>query len=148
VTVPPREYELAARLLAIAVHSDTSGQSEAALRDAARQYGASLASGRASATGEAASRGIQTALRQHGFEPWHAADGAVRLRNCPFRQLAAQHPDVVCRMNLALIDGLLEGFGVSGLHPKLDPGPGRCCVVITDDNQRGEPATTTSTGER
>ncbi len=40
VTVPPREYEVAARLLAVAVQSDTSGQSSAALRDAARRYGA------------------------------------------------------------------------------------------------------------
>src|SRR5580692_11402718 len=40
VTVPPREYELAARLLAQAVESDRGGASRAALHDAARQYGA------------------------------------------------------------------------------------------------------------
>ena len=70
VTVPPREYELAARLLASAVQSDTSGQSSAALRSVARQYGASLASsGRAAATACTASEGVHTALRRHGFEP-------------------------------------------------------------------------------
>ena len=42
VTVPHREYELAARLLAAAVESDRSGESRAALRDAARQFGGDL----------------------------------------------------------------------------------------------------------
>ena len=144
VTVPPREYEVAARLLAVAVQSDTSGQSSAALRDAARRYGAGLASGdQAAATAGSPSRGVQTALRQHGFEPWRGLDGAVRLRNCPFHQLAAEHRDLVCGMNLALIGGFIEGFSANDLHPELDPQPGRCCVVIIDDNQPAE----TTTGE-
>src|SRR5882757_705922 len=36
VTVPPRDYELAARLLAAAVEADRGGSSRAALRDAAQ----------------------------------------------------------------------------------------------------------------
>ncbi|MGO9164944.1 MAG: helix-turn-helix transcriptional regulator [Streptosporangiaceae bacterium] len=141
VTVPPREYELAACLLAIAVESDASGQSRAALSDAARQYGASLAArGRPAAAARAGSLlDVQATLREHGFEPWQAADGVVRLRNCPFHQLAALHPDMVCGMNLALIDGLIEGFAASDLHPELDPQPGRCCVVIVDDSQPADP---------
>jgi predicted ArsR family transcriptional regulator len=39
VTVPPREYELAARLLVQAVESDPSGRSRVALLDAARRLG-------------------------------------------------------------------------------------------------------------
>ena len=42
VTVPPREYELAARLLAQVVESDASGRSRAALLEAARRLGAEL----------------------------------------------------------------------------------------------------------
>jgi predicted ArsR family transcriptional regulator len=150
VMVPPREYQLAARLLAVAVQSDASGRSSAALRAAARQYGASLASpGQATMAAGAASRPVETALRQHGFEPWRAADGALRLRNCPFHQLAAQHTEMVCGMNLALIDGLIEGFGASDLRPELDPRPGRCCVVIIDNSQPAEAATPeTTTGAR
>ena len=97
----------------------------------------------ATATAGPSSQGVQTALRQHGFEPWRGSDGAVRLRNCPFHQLAAEHRDLVCGMNLALIDGLIEGFGANDLHPELDPQPGRCCVVIIDHNQPAE----TTTGE-
>src|SRR3984957_16874436 len=42
VTVPPREYELAARLLAGAVEADRSGASRAALHGVARQFGGDL----------------------------------------------------------------------------------------------------------
>lgn len=146
VTVPPREYELAARLLAVAVESDTSGQSRAALRDAAWQHGANLAAQvRETATAGTAGQDVHTALGRHGFEPWRAADGVVQLRNCPFHQLAALHRDVVCGMNLALIDGLIEGFGASQLHPELDPQPGRCCVVIIDDSHTADVTTAETT---
>jgi predicted ArsR family transcriptional regulator len=129
VTVPPREYELAARLLAVAVESDTVGRSRAALRDAARQHGANLAS--QNRTDVSPLNALQTALAGHGFEPWREADGTVRLRNCPFHQLAALHPDLVCGMNLALIGGLIDGLGAPAMRADLDPGPGRCCVAIT-----------------
>jgi hypothetical protein len=33
-------------------------------------------------------------------------------------------------MNLALIDGLIDGLGLAGLRPVLEPAAGRCCVVI------------------
>ena len=42
VTVPQREYQLAAHLLVQAVAADRSGQTRVALRDAARQLGAGL----------------------------------------------------------------------------------------------------------
>ena len=132
VTVPPREYELAARLLAQAVESDRDGASRAALHDAARQYGAEL--GRRSGPGGAGEAGarqaLESALSEHGFEPWHDEEGTIRLRNCPFHQLAARHRELVCGMNLALIEGLVAGLGAGGMRPALDPGPGRCCAVI------------------
>jgi predicted ArsR family transcriptional regulator len=145
VTVPPREYELAARLLAVAVEADRSGASRAALHDAAQQFGAGLASRCPAPDGGAQDplQAAEDALRVHGFEPWHDEDGTVRLRNCPFRHLATQHTEIVCGMNLALIDGLVAGLGASRLHPALDPRPGCCCVAIgmgppTDDAPRTE----------
>jgi predicted ArsR family transcriptional regulator len=136
VTVPPLEYELAARLLAVAVESDHSGASRATLRDAAQQFGADLGT-RSAPSGpgrEGKRRATEAALREYGFEPWQDEDGTVRLRNCPFHQLAARHREIVCGMNLALI----EGLGASGLHPALDPRPGCCCVVISSGEPVGE----------
>ncbi len=132
VTVPPREYELAARLLVQAVAADGSGRTRAALHDAAWQLGAGLCKRHRAddAPGDSQRLALESVLSEHGFEPWHDDAGTVRMRNCPFRRLAERQPQVVCEMNLALIQGLVAGVGAEGLKPVLDPEPGHCCVVI------------------
>ena len=130
VTVPPREYELAARLLVQAVEADPGGRSRAALAEAARRLGTELGS---AFRPTAAERSVEGMLTQQGYEPSRGGDGVIRLRNCPFHQLAEQHRDVVCGMNLALVEGLVAGLGAGGWHPALDPRPGHCCVAIGGD---------------
>ena len=147
VTVPPREYELAAQLLVQAVEADPSARSRAVLAKAARRLGTELGSafrpspagrdagerdaGERDAAGpEAGGRDVKGVLTQQGYEPCDGADGVIRLRNCPFHQLTEQHREVVCGMNLALVEGLVEGLGADGLRPVLDPQPGHCCVTI------------------
>jgi predicted ArsR family transcriptional regulator len=71
---------------------------------------------------------LERLLRERGYEPYDDA-GVVRLRNCPFHTVAQRHPDVVCDMNLNLLEGLIDGLGL-GARAVLDPGPGRCCVAI------------------
>lgn len=140
VSMPPREYELAARLLVRAVESDPSGGSRAALHAAAYQLGKELGgqvvSGRSSrgdATSVAALRDLEAVLTAHGYEPERSDDDITRLRNCPFHQLARRHKDTVCAMNLALIEGMTAGLAASTLRPALDPQPGYCCVTISAD---------------
>ena len=123
VTVPPREYELAARLLVQAVEADPSDRSRAVLAEAARRLGTELGSafrpspagrdaGEQDAAGpEAGERDVKGVLTQQGYEPCGGADGVIRLRNCPFHQLTEQHREVVCGMNLALVEGLVDGPG-------------------------------------
>jgi predicted ArsR family transcriptional regulator len=154
VTVPPRSYELAATLLVQAVEADTSGQSRAALGQAARRLGAELGRselgrdelGRdelgsselgSSELGSSelgrddmADGDVEGALARQGYEPCRGGDGVIRLRNCPFHQLAERHREVVCGMNLTLIEGLVEGLGADAMHPVLDPRPGYCCVAL------------------
>jgi predicted ArsR family transcriptional regulator len=134
VTVPPREYELAARLLAEAVESDASGFSLACLKRAARRLGAEIGTAYGCTGEEEAMRAV---LSEHGFEPFTDADGSMALRNCPFHQLAERHREVVCTMNLALLEGVTAGIGAQDVRPALEPEPGRCCVVVrtgTDPN--------------
>jgi predicted ArsR family transcriptional regulator len=140
VAVPPREYELAARLLAAAVDADTAGTSRSLLLEVAREFGTDLgARSRAHGPGKTRARpAMDSVLRQHGFEPRTAEDGSVELRNCPFHQLAASHQDLVCGMNLALFEGLVAGMGEEGMRPCLEPEPGRCCVVLNPDRSAGE----------
>ena len=127
VTVPPREYELAARLLVQAVEADPSDRSRTALAGAARRLGAELGSAFRPAAGEgdAAGRDVKGVLTQQGYEPCGGANGVIRLRNCPFHQLAERHRELVCGMNLALVEGLVDRLGADGWHAALDPRPGR-----------------------
>lgn len=150
VTVPPREYELAARLLVQVIEADPSGRSRTALREAAHRLGTELGSrfrpdaadpGSArrelsdqdAARQNAARRDVESVLVQQGYEPSRGDDGVIRLRNCPFHRLAERHRDVVCGMNLALVEGLVAGLEANGWHPALDPWPGHCCVAIGGD---------------
>jgi predicted ArsR family transcriptional regulator len=143
VTVPPREYELAARLLLQVVESDPSGRSRAALLEVARRLGSELGSrfqqGQENTdsyrAGQdlAGTRTLDRALTEHGYEPGRDDDGIIRLRNCPFHQLAEWHRDIICGMNLGLIEGMVAGLGADGLDPQLDPQPGYCCVAIGAD---------------
>ena len=135
VTVPVREYELAAHLLVEVIGADRSGQAMAALRAAAHKLGTHLAEGGAVVVGPGQFSTVrvdpvQAALSERGYEPWHDDAGTLRMRNCPFRHLAELEPEVICQMNLALIQGLVAGLGVAGLNPILDPEPELCCVAI------------------
>jgi predicted ArsR family transcriptional regulator len=121
VSVPPRDYELAADLLAEA--AETSGEARAALDAVAARAGRRL--------GEEAEQGeLQSALTRRGYEPFEDEPGVIRLRNCPFHRLAQEHRDVVCGMNQAYLEGLLEGLGRTDVRASLEPEPGRCCVAI------------------
>ena len=73
------------------------------------------------------------ALTPYGFEP--QVDDDLVLANCPFDRLAAEHREVVCGMNLALVGAVGERLGCSAVSAVLDPHETRCCVrvVRTED---------------
>jgi predicted ArsR family transcriptional regulator len=136
VSLPERRYELAGRVLVEAIDdAERDGVAIAeALRTAAERAGRALgdeARPRAGAdrgrAGQAdTARGV---LAELGYEP-RAGDGGLILANCPFRALARDYTEVVCGMNLDLIDGLLAGLELADLRARLDPAPGRCCVTV------------------
>ena len=123
--LPERRYQTAGKVMARAL---AEGESRTALRRAARAEGKRLALA-APAKGSAASR-TMAALRDAGFEPARDRDGRVTLKNCPFDALARESREVVCGMNLALVEGMLEELGIEGASAKLEPRPGQCCVSL------------------
>jgi predicted ArsR family transcriptional regulator len=141
VSLPARHYDLAGRLLARAI---TQSQREPvavgdALAGAAHEWGQSLGEKIKGDLGtggsrEAALSATSAALAECGYEPRVEGDG-VTLVNCPFHLLAREYTDLVCGMNLQLIDGLIEGLEGSGLDAVLDPAPGRCCVRIAANSE-------------
>lgn len=122
VSVPPRDYELLARLLVEAVERDASGAVRAAVD------GVALEAGRRAAT--ESDKDILAALRSCGYLPHFDDDDRVSLRNCPFHMVARDHRDVVCGLNLRLIEGVIAGCDHPQAHAELAPHPDRCCVVV------------------
>jgi predicted ArsR family transcriptional regulator len=130
VALPARNYQLIAQLLAHAVQADPSGVARAALQRAAHAVGVEVAVH--AAKGREWPRdaaGVGRLLAEHGYEPYDD-EGVTRLRNCPFEPLAQTHRDLVCRANLAFVEGLVQGLRATGLWAVLDPRPGRCCVAL------------------
>lgn len=115
VSIPPRRYELAARILLDAAREH--GIEHQALADAAHRAGRQIGRG-----------GLETALWDTGYEP-AVEDGETRFRNCPFHVLREQDRDVTCRLNLALVEGMIEAAG-SQLGAVLAPEDGYCCVRL------------------
>lgn len=137
VSLPGREYELAGRLMAEAIAASAANgvPAMAALNEAAaergRSFGESLVAD--SVSGKSKKKALELAmhaLSEHGYEP-HEVNGRVELANCPFHSLADSHTDMVCGMNFALIDAMVDTIGHDQLECHLDPGQGRCCVVLT-----------------
>lgn len=132
-SVPERRYDLAAAILARAL-DDAKAESisvDAALRAAAHDYGRIIASAQTGDTSSAEDEfeRVTGVLAAHGYEPERRAD-VITLENCPFHALAEQHRDLVCGMNLDVVDGVLEGSAATHLRAQLDPVPGRCCVTV------------------
>ena len=117
VTLPPRHYDLVGRLLAGAlIEAEESGRPPREVLDRrARDFGQAMAG-------------------DQGYEPQVGA-GCITLRNCPFHGLAQEHTELVCGMNLHLLEGVLAGLGNTGMSASLDPAPSRCCVRLARSGQ-------------
>lgn len=121
VSVPPRNYELLADLLASALDEDGDGAVQRALLRAAAAEGRAVSS---------AHEDLLAVLRARGYEPALLPDGDIDLRNCPFHRLSSTHTELVCGLNHAMLGGVLEGRGEDPARAELCPREGRCCVVI------------------
>jgi predicted ArsR family transcriptional regulator len=138
VTLPPRDYELAGRMLADAVaRASSEGVAiDAAVEEVSAAEGRRLASQIAPALDDLPRRdrarrreAVLAALEREGYEP-AVVDDVVVLRNCPFHRLAQQQTELICGMNLCMLRGALAELEDVGLAARLDPAPGRCCVTL------------------
>ena len=137
VSIPDRRYDVIGKLLVDSILAEP--------RQAER---AEVAAKVAAAEGRRIGEGVRTELRmrppgteralaaaadilrERGYEPYSAEDGSLRLRSCPFHEVARHAPELVCRMNRELIDGIVRGLGNRTLEAALEPTPGQCCVVL------------------
>ena len=140
LSVPPRRYEMLARLLAGAVGASGRGAARH-LSDAARELGRGLGEEARRAAGprpdrDALMRSAERTLARQGFEPRKEGADELRLANCPYDALANEHRDLVCGMNFELMEAFVEGMGARGVRAVADRQPGVCCVALRTDRRR------------
>jgi predicted ArsR family transcriptional regulator len=136
LSLPPREYDLAGMLLAGAIEAAEGSKRSvrAELERSALAFGRTMGEQAKAEAGTRASKAKQReallgVLRQYGFQP-RVVGRDVVLANCPFHALSQQFTDLVCGMNLHLLEGVRSvlDLGERELQPRLEPEPGQCCV--------------------
>jgi predicted ArsR family transcriptional regulator len=130
VRTPPRDYQLLGELLVDAAEHDATGAVRETLERVAYEYGRAIGAS-ARQDGPAGQDGLERTLRARGYEPSEYEQGAFRLRNCPFETVAGKCPEVVCRLNLRLLEGMLDGLDLDSTRALLEPTGEHCCVLIT-----------------
>ena len=127
------EYRLLATVLSAILATQADGT--AACENAGREWGRYLAPRRlpfAHASGDEARETVRNLLADQGFEPELAGD-AVRMRRCPFHDLAESRPEIVCAVHKGLIDGALDELGSDLRLESLDvfPEPNVCVATLS-----------------
>jgi len=150
-----RQYRLLAEMLASLIAVVLAEPGEAAV-EAGREWGRYITERpapfqRTDACG--AIEGLAATLRELGFAPEAVTDGAgyqLRLRHCPFREVAEVHQEIVCQLHLGLMQGALDQMrapvAVAGLQPFAEAS--LCVAHLAGAQAPGSPASPGRTGAR
>jgi predicted ArsR family transcriptional regulator len=148
VSVPPRRYDVAARIFARALTAE--GDPRAAVPGIAAEEG--RAAGLAHATGsplgvEATLSRASDVIERFGYAPERSRT-CIRLRNCPFHGVLDVAPELMCGANEAFLAGVLQGLGGSPrVGAVLEPQPGAdCCVQLRSSAAAKAPTGAVSPG--
>jgi len=142
-TMGRRRYRLLAEMLTSLIAGMLPKPGEAA-EEAGREWGRYLTEPpppyQRLDAGEAVER-LTATLAEIGFAPEAVTDGTqyqLRLRQCPFREVAENHQDVVCQLHLGLMQGALAQMRAPVTADRLQPfaEPGLCIAYLaTRQNQ-------------
>lgn len=140
-----RRYRLLAEMLTSLI-SATMPEPAKAAEEAGREWGAYLAEQPppyARLTGEKAIAELTAIMDELGFAPQaEASDGRYRLclRQCPFREVAQHHQDVICSLHLGLMRGALARMRAPVTAERLDPfvEPSLCVARLATGAVPGE----------
>ena len=141
-----RRYRLLAEMLTSMI-AGTMPEPGRAAEEAGRQWGAYLTEQPAPyqrpAAPEAVTR-LTAVMDDLGFAPHTEPDtdaGRYRmsLRQCPFREVAERHRDVICSLHLGLMRGALDRMRAPVTADRLDPfvEPSLCVARLTASADSG-----------
>ncbi|MDP8931072.1 MAG: transcriptional regulator, partial [Actinomycetota bacterium] len=136
LSIPQRGYALVGALLVDALEAAADGAParEAALRIASqrgREIGGATPRSHAPRSIDEGPAALTDLLEDLGYEPYGGPEGGLALRNCPFHALAQRSPELICALNHAFLDGVLDGLGQDELEAVLACSqPGDCCVLF------------------
>jgi predicted ArsR family transcriptional regulator len=136
ISLPGRQYELLARLLAGPLSWTRDVRIKTRLTTAARTFGRALGVSSRRPAARGSWRTLRRVLDRLGAEPYDEG-GVLRLRNCPFDTVAASYPELVCGTNLSLVEGVIAGLELDRVKSRLDPRPGQCCVAVARSSAKG-----------
>jgi predicted ArsR family transcriptional regulator len=136
-----RRYRLLAEMLTSMI-AGMVPEPQAAAAEAGREWGRYLTEQPPPYQGLAAEQAVAklaSALEEIGFAPEVVAEAEgyqLRLHQCPFREVAERHPDVVCAMHLGLLQGVLEQsrapVTADDLQPFAEPGSCTARLVVQE----------------
>jgi predicted ArsR family transcriptional regulator len=142
-TMGRRRYRLLAEMLTSLIAGMLPKPGEAA-GEAGREWGRYLTEPpppyQRLDAGEAVER-LTATMAEIGFAPEAVTDGTqyqLRLRQCPFREVAENHQDVVCQLHLGLMQGALAQMRAPVTADRLQPfaEPSLCIAYLaTRQNQ-------------
>jgi predicted ArsR family transcriptional regulator len=141
-----RRYRLLAEMLTTLI-TGTMPEPGRAAEEAGREWGAYLTEQPPpyqKLTAEEAVAKLTAVMEEMGFSPQAEADGdgdgtyRLCLRQCPFREVAQQHQDVICSLHLGLMRGALARMRAPVTASRLDPfvEPSLCVARLTARGER------------
>ena len=142
-----RRYRLLAEMLTSMIAGVMPQPTEAAA-EAGREWGRYLTEPPPpyqSLNADQAVEKLTAALEEIGFAPEAVAGSSgyqLRLHQCPFREVAERHQDVVCALHLGLMQGVLEQLRAPVTADRLQPfaEPSVCVADLTGPNSGAEGA--------
>jgi predicted ArsR family transcriptional regulator len=130
IEATPDEYRLLATILSGALAAEADG-SEVAERTG-RAWGRYLVGRPAPNERVDAVERVAALLGEQGFAP-ETGPGEIRMRRCPFHDLAETQPEIVCAVHKGLIEGALQELGSDLAVDELDVfvEPDLCVTRLT-----------------
>ncbi len=128
VSLPPRNYQLVSEALAVALEKAGTTKPREQLAKVGRKIGRQWAAERPV---KQPLKSLESVLSRHGYEPRWEQPNRLRLQNCPFEALVADHEELICKVfNLRLIESLVKGLGAREVAAVYTPPPPLCCISL------------------